>query len=688
MDLPDFGSQWYGMTPGVNAQYKEFVFDPSDVITMIRGKHILHFGGEFAMYRDDTTPWGNLSSGEMNWTGGYTQSWTDTSANCSAKIQAATPLATCAAAVTTSGQPYADFLLGYAQSWKASINPEAGWRLKKPQMFVQDDWKFRPNLTINLGFRYEISHGMNEVTGNLTSFDPTVINPGTGTLGAQWYASTHANGRNSLQENVFSTALPRVGFAWAAKPNTTIRGGFGIYSYNWSQDSYGSGMGSAFADSGSGQDNSNNIFPYVKFDGAGTTFPLVPASCAVVGDCPTGAGSALPWVTTTSPALVDPTRFNGQGTNYNDYHTPIPKIYQYSFGVERQLTTNLAATLSYVGSHGFNLITPTDINSVLGAARSGSSTSKCGANGDQTANCERPYPIYNGISGNLYEGISNYNSIQATVTKRFTQGVSFNFNYVYSHMLDDQDSSGWGSRQGPQVWQYASTLTTNNAALNYGNSNFDVRQAFKGYIVYQLPFGKGKQYVNNNALADAVVGGWQVTGSLVESTGNPFTVESQNSTWQASGNQFPDVVPGVKAQYPKGARSVGTWFNEGAFALPANGDYGTAHRNSLLGPGINNVTLSGGKSFSLPWEGIKLAIRVDANNALNHASFANPGGGGAVTLSTRPALYSSDGKNTLLVPAQQPGQAYDTTVGQQNDTNITSVIVGGRTVQLGAKVSF
>ncbi len=112
-----------------------------------------------------------------------------------------------------------------------------------------------------------------------------------------------------------------------------------------------------------------------------------------------------------------------------------------------------------------------------------------------------------------------------------TNGLSLSFNYVWSHMLDDMDSSGWGSRAGPQDFQIA-----NNPAANYSNSNFDVRNAFKGYAVYQLPFGRGKRLLNNNALLDALVGGWQISGTLVLSTGNPFTViNSQNNTYAQAG---------------------------------------------------------------------------------------------------------------------------------------------------------
>ena len=120
---------------------------------------------------------------------------------------------------TSTGLKYADFLLGLAaQSWSAGVSPEYGARLKSPQVFVQDDYKVRPNLTLNLGLRYQITHGWNETHGNMAAFDPTVANPGTGTLGAMWYGTTHTNGRTSLQSSVYSTVLPRIGFSWQTIP--------------------------------------------------------------------------------------------------------------------------------------------------------------------------------------------------------------------------------------------------------------------------------------------------------------------------------------------------------------------------------------------------------------------------------------------------------------------------------------
>ncbi len=623
--------------PATNASYKEFVFDPSDVVTMIRGKHILHFGGEFAFYRDDTTNWGNINSGTFQFDGVYTENWTLNAAGV-------------ASPNSNSGEEYADFLLGYAQNWNAAIIPEYGVRLKKPQMFVQDDWKIKPNFTINLGLRYEISHGFNEIRGNEATFDPTVTNPATNTPGAYWYGETHANGRSSLQANVFSTVLPRAGFSWLMHPNTTVRGGFGLYSYNFSLDNYGSGLGSSVSSSGSYNDQSNGIYPTTKFDGTGTLFPL-------------GGGTVAPLPFTASS--TDPTRFNGQSVSYNEFNTPIPKIYQWNLSTEWQVSPNMVMTLSYVGSHGLNLTFPTNLNAVALNQLSSSDTSGCGTG--STVNCAEQFPIYQAINGNLYNAISNYNSLQATITKRLSHGLSFSANYVWSKMLDDQDSSGWGTHAGPQPYQYASTLKENNASKNYGPSNFDVRNSAKGFVVYELPFGKGRQFLNSNWFEDAVVGGLQISSTVVLSAGNPFQVYATDSTYQGAGSQYPNVT-GVSTK-PQGGRTIKEWYNPGAFSNPGNGNFGTLGKNPLVGPGFSLVNMSALKEFHLPWYGMALALRVDAQNALNHPSFGAPQG-------------------QLAGGTGAAGSAYTGTSNSVSQGQITSVQIGGRNVQLGARLSF
>ncbi len=606
--------------PSSNSVYKEFTWDPSDVVTMIRGKHILHFGGELLAYQNNSTAWGNTNAGTFQFSGQYTQQWALDSNGV-------------AGPVAGTGLEYADFLLGYAQQWNAGLSPEYGARLKTPQVFVQDDWKVRTNLTLNLGLRYQINHGWNEVKNNMSSFDPTVVNPADNSLGAYWFGPTHANGRTSLQANTFNTWQPRLGMAWALDPKTTLRGGFGVYSYTWSLDTYGGnntsyGMGAAISSSGSYSDPSNGVTPATKLDGTGSVF---------------GTTTALPF----TQASTAPDAYNGQGVGYIQYHTPVPKILQWNVSVQRAFATNYVVEVAYVASHGSNLNFPTDLNQIPQEHLSPNDTPQF-----------RPYPNFQGISGSTNNAVSNYNSLQASVTKRMTSGLSLSFNYVWSHMLDDMDSSGWGSRAGPQDFQIA-----NSPAANYSNSNFDVRHAFKGYAVYELPFGRGKKLLNSNALLDTLVGGWQISGTLVLSTGNPFTViNSQNNTYAQAGASYPNRVPGVSTTPAN--HSIQNWFNPAAFSQPDNGAFGDVPRNSLYGPGLNVVNLSGSKTFSLPWEGVKIQIRADAQNAFNHASYGVP-------------------SDISLGGSAGPGTPYTTA-----NTALNTVTVNGRNVQLGARLTF
>jgi hypothetical protein len=588
------------LTPGTNSIYKEHVFDFSDVVTMIRGKHILHFGGELLAYRDNSTAWGNKTAGNMQYSGQYTKQWTTDPAVCGASANGA------ACTVPGTGFEYADFLLGYINNWQANESPEYGARLKSPQMFIQDDFKVRPNLTLNLGLRYQINHGWNEIHGNITSFDPTVPNPGAtpaNALGASWFASTHANGRTALEANVYNTFLPRVGFAWAMRPSTTVRGGFGMYAYNWSLDTYGHGMGNSFGSSGNYTDPTNGIYPAAILGGNGDA---ILASSFYDGP-PQSSGSPLPY----STGSQDPTRFNGQGIDYQLYHAKVPKIYQWNFGVEHQLASDYMLQLAYVGSHGFNLAFPVDINQVHPENWTPSNSQQF-----------RPYPVYQSIgpgAAGTMNAISNYNALQVSITKRMTSGLSLNFNYTYSHFLDDLDSSGWGSRAGQQDYQNAY-----DPSANYSNSNFDVRHAFKGYVVYQLPFGKGKLYLNSNSVLDAVAGGWQISGTVVLQTGQPFSVYGDQANYSLAGTTFPNRNSGVSLYASN--KGINGWFNPAAFSKPADGTWGNVRRNSLYGPGLNVFDMSAGKSFRLPWEEMRIEFRADAKNVFNHKSLGIPGG--------------------------------------------------------------
>jgi Carboxypeptidase regulatory-like domain/TonB dependent receptor len=611
-----------------NSVYKEHAYDPSDVVTLIVGKHILHFGGEFLIYQNNSTAWGNLNAGQMNYSGAYT-----------AETQGS----------SSTGNPYADFLLGQTQQWQANITPEYGGRMKLPQIFVQDDYKLRSNLTLNLGVRYQIQTGWSEINGNEASFDPTVQNTATGTLGAMWYGTTKANGRSRIQNGVYDTVLPRVGFSYELDPNTVLRGGFGLYAYNWSNDTYNGGvMGGAFGSKGSVTDSTNGVTPVVILGSSGSNLPYIGAS-------------------------TDPTAYNGSNVNYVAYHQPVGGSYQWNIQGQRQLNNNLVVSLGYVASHGHNLPFPVDINQVP--------EDKLTQNDSQF----RPFPQFGTISttGTVphENAISNYNSLQATIQERLSHGLSFNFSYVWSHFLDDLDSAGWGSHAGQTNYQIAA-----NPAANYGNSNFDVRNAFKGDFLYQLPFGRGRQFLNNNRVLDTVIGGWQLSDTLVVQSGQPFTptISGSDNSFSLAGSNYawyPNVIgdPKLSSHSDHGVKQ---WFNEAAFAVPAAGTFGNEARNQLNGPGIITTNLSLSKTFSI-WEQVKVQIRADADNAFNHPSFGLPSYGLTQCPTSAPAPTTAD-------PNPQPPTGCSAFNGaiQTSTSIINSVTVPSRTMQLSGRITF
>lgn len=615
-------TSYTSVSPNTNAIYKEHDYDPSDVVTMIRGHHVLHFGGEYLIFQDNSTTWGNINGSTIGFNGGYTQ--------CTSCQQSA---ANGGQGYGATGNGFADFLLGDIQNWSAQVTPEFAGRQKAPQMFIQDDWKVKPNLTVNIGLRYQIMEGWSDAKKNQKTFDPLITNDATGTAGAMWYAATAAHGRTKLQDNVYTTFLPRVGFAWGWRPGGVIRGGYGLYAYLWSLDTYGNDEGGAFGNKGSISDSSNG-YGYQNVPGQ----PL-----GTLG----GQNPNFPYVANSTANAA----YNGQSVNFTKQNTPVTEIHQFNLTVEQQVGNNMSASLAYVGSKGTNLNFPIDINQVP--------ANKLALVDQQF----RPYPQFLTLNGSQFKGYSNYNSLQATIQRRMNRNVSFAASYVWSKFLDNFDSSAWGSRNGTTTYQSAY-----DPDANYGPSNFDTRNAAKGDLIVQLPFGRNQMFLSHNALLDEVIGGWQIASTFVLQSGNPFTVTVPSGVAQSyalSGNLYPNYVGNPNLAN----RTIKHWFNTtyidqsgktqgpdalAAYSAPANGHFGTAHRNDVYGPGLVVFDLSGGKTFNLWKEIYKFQLRVDVTNMLNHPNFALP--------------------NSSLSNGS---------VGQ-----ITGTIGGGRSMQLGGRFSF
>jgi hypothetical protein len=393
-------------------------------------------------------------------------------------------------------------------------------------------------------------------------------------------------------------------------------------------------MGGAFGSKGNISDLTNGITPVVTFSGSGSNLAYVSNS-------------------------TNPGAYNGQSFNYNPYHESVGGSYQWNVQVQREISNNIVASLAYVATHGHNLPFAVDLNQVPESLLSAN---------DQGS---RPFPQFGSlnVSGSPVNEnvISNYNSLQAILEKRMSQGLNLKFSYVWSHFLDDLDTAGWGSHAGDQFVQNSFV-----PSANYGNSNFDIRNAFKGYGIYQLPFGKNKQFLNNSTLLDEIVGGWQLSTTVIVQSGQPFTANMASGTnsYSLGGNNFqwfPNVIGKPKLQN----RGPNQWFNEAAFAAPTPGTFGDERRNQMTGPAFERTNLSLGKTFSFT-EGIQLQVRADANNAFNHPGFSLP--------NTQLTVCPSSG--TLTAGCSAYGAIATGT------STINSLTDPGRTLQLSAHLTF
>jgi hypothetical protein len=271
------------------------------------------------------------------------------------------------------------------------------------------------------------------------------------------------------------------------------------------------------------------------------------------------------------------------------------------------LTRSLLADFGYIGSNQSHLAFTKDINQVP--------ENLLGPNDAAF----RPYP-FQSLNGYTTEGISNYHAFQTGLTQRFKQGLMFNFNYTWSHMLTNQDSSGWGTLQGATAYQRAY-----DPMANYGNSNFDIRHMFKAHGSFDLPFGSGRSFANTNKILDKAIGGWTLFADFIAQGGSPFTPRMQvNNSYALSSGSFvwyPNVV-GDPTAVP-GGQTIDHWFNVGAFAAPTPGTFGNMGRNILRGPKLSSINMSLHKTFRFT-EAMKLDFSANATNVVNHPSFRLP----------------------------------------------------------------
>ncbi|MCI0722882.1 MAG: TonB-dependent receptor [Acidobacteria bacterium] len=482
--------------------------------------------------------------------------------------------------ISGSGLGLADFLLGLPETYSLFIGPNHGQRSWSAQSFVQDDVKVTPNLTLNLGLRHEIRSGWSEAHNRLSNFDPNLINPATNTPGAIWFAGQQ--GRTALMDTKYLLFSPVVGFAWSPGGGKfAIRAGYGLQYVPWNAGIF-SNQGPAGFATQNFRTASDLFTPIFRMaDGP----PPVP----------------LPDPSRRTPDIV-----NGQAINYWPVNPPVGYSQQWQLSIQRQLRGDILLDVAYVGTKGTNLAFPRDINQVPENLL-----------GPGNAQPRRPFPQYQAINARLFDAISNYHSLQVSVNKRMSAGLFFLASYTLSKTLDNNSfTANWGFGGD---WQISAKPRS-----SYSLSLMDVPQRVSGALVYQIPSGWGKRYLNRGGLVDAVLGGWQVSGIFIAESGVPFSVTTAgpNLSGSLAGAWFPNRLANGALSNP----TISRWFDASAFAPAAPFTFGNSGRNILRGPGFWNLDFGLAKSFRLKPLGEKafFQIRMDAFDIFNHPNFGLP----------------------------------------------------------------
>ena len=548
------------------------------------------------------------------------------------------PVYTGVPGVSFTGYGVADFMADQMHTASIATSPNINDAQWYDSVYFQDDWRIAPNLTINLGLRYDFYQPYKENSGSQANFIQTGglgIATGTGiyelptkaqsaVLGAPFLA-TLAKDNVTLQyvnnERLATSQklnfAPRIGFAYQPTPKTVVRSGFGLF-YGGLQSQGNTNLGTNFPWSNSANLNAPN--------------------CSL-GNCPSLSSEGI----TLENGLVAKTGVGLQNFVSNpslhgiDPNIKTPYTMNYNLSLQQAISTNMVATLSYVGNVSRHLSLYYDPNTVRGLFAPGTNTQ-----------AQQPFPDLGGIGVIHFGGISNYNSLQAKLEKRLSHGLSFLATYTWTHALDDTSDAGGLS----------TAIGDRNMAIipytdEYTNSPYDIRHRVTLNGNYQLPFGKGKTYLNQSRWEDLTVGGWSSSLTFAAQTGTPFTVNPNISTaaggsaraikvrdpFASGGTADPVNNPGVTCAAK--TRTKDNWYNPCAFANPLPGsDVGTLFKspvtdeptaiallggrsNTIYGPGYYSVNMSIFKNFTTFREQF-LQFRTDAFNLLNHPTLANP----------------------------------------------------------------
>lgn len=620
-------------------QFTDNTFQYDDLVLWQHGRHSFKFGAETRMQQfniDILT----ATSGEFNFTSGPTSGPTPTNTD------------------PNSGFGFASFYLGAASNADIYLPEVLDWRVKYYAAFVQDDWKINPKLTANLGMRWEISTPVTEAHDKMSFMDPTVPNPGAGGLpGAYVFAGNGAGRLNSnTPQNSFENAYgPRLGLAYAVRPNTVVRAGYGIYYQSLKMGGFGENDSAGFTGSYS--------------------YPTPPSQ-----QTPAVILSQIQAYPGPQPPFIDPTVQNGQDPTVILSKTARPGTTQtWTLDVQQQLPAKMILDVAYVGDHGDHLQAflhdpnqGNPANQALGAclevnidAQTGNpacagqapvAAPYAGFSGS-VAQALRPFPQYESAQVDSVTsadpfGDYTYHALQAQVQKRMSAGLTLLASYTWSKTLTNADAE-YPTEAAWEANGVSGALNTYNLKVEKGLSEFDTPQSVVLSYTYDLPFGKGRPFANQGGVVNAVAGGWQIAGSQTYQSGNPLAVTESNWTSgvfagpeaNLGASPRPNVVPGQNPNGFHGGNFVygqSLRLNPAAFTTAPNFTFGDAPRTlgNVRTFANLNENLDFSKKIPMYTEKANTIFRMDFFNAFNRHTFqgfnttvGNPGFGQASSTS-------------------------------------------------------
>ena len=563
--FPNFGL--YSLAPGGKAQQAGEDFTVQENFTKTWSRHIFKTGYELIRTRYN-------SFGQTLPSGTYTMGGTDYPFR------------------PNTGNSFAAFLLGTVTRAEFTRN-NATWlpRWWQHAWYVQDSWRPRRNLTLEIGLRWSYESPFQTKYGQQTQFDPNAVDPLTGRRGAP----THPKGPLAAKD--LNNFQPRLGLAWNFRPRTVFRSSFGVMTSDLFTNS-----------------REQNFEEYV--------------ATAVVQQLP-GDPRHVFLLSQGPPAINYPTNPDGTvpfvGTNYSgrhvswyDPHMRSPYVVSWSAGIQRQLSGTWLVELQYLGSAGVKLLNTWNINQVP------FDISQDPVELDRISRALQNYKPYTHLGNiNLHSnfGHNTHHSGTLRFEKRFSSGVMFNAFYTLGKTLDDADDDGG-----------AGGVDYYNRRLSKGRASYDIRHRFVSVSTWQLPFGRGRRFMNVGGWRNFIAGGWDLAWTQTFQSGPPVTVTYAGSPYRYIGGNRPNML--LKAEeavvknwqigphrFPYSAQN--RYFRFEAFAYPPAFTLGTAGRNLFEAPGLRWTQLSLSKEFPIG-ERVKFILRWDCNNCTKEPQFADP----------------------------------------------------------------